>query len=204
MNDRISGDPILSSFRAALTETYGDRLERAVLFGSRARGDARPDSDYDVAVFIRAPDRWFGDVIRLAELGTDTLTDTGAVISARPFRAGACSEPVSLVQEIQCEGPRFVSDAARHRVKARAGRSDGRGIMRVGEIARCSTPWRLLCRPIDFVVYGADHSGKEPLEAGSSCTIQADCVKTRLRRRAAKLPVAGEGLRARMVLNRIQ
>jgi predicted nucleotidyltransferase len=31
---------------------YGDRLARVVLYGSRARGDAHPDSDYDVAVFI--------------------------------------------------------------------------------------------------------------------------------------------------------
>ena len=29
------------------------RVTNVVLFGSRARGDARPDSDYDVAVFVR-------------------------------------------------------------------------------------------------------------------------------------------------------
>jgi predicted nucleotidyltransferase len=34
---------------------YGDRLERVALFGSRARGDHRPDSDYDVAVLIKDP-----------------------------------------------------------------------------------------------------------------------------------------------------
>jgi hypothetical protein len=34
-------DPILGRFRAVLAETYGDRLERPILFGSRARGDAR-------------------------------------------------------------------------------------------------------------------------------------------------------------------
>ena len=39
-------NPILVTFRAALDEMYGARLERVVLFGSRARGDARPDSDY--------------------------------------------------------------------------------------------------------------------------------------------------------------
>ena len=55
-----SGDPILKRFRTALDEIYGDRLERVVLFGSRARGDARPDSDYDVAVFLNEPDSFFG------------------------------------------------------------------------------------------------------------------------------------------------
>jgi uncharacterized protein len=34
-------DPVLKKFRAAVTEIYGDRVERVVLFGSRARGDAR-------------------------------------------------------------------------------------------------------------------------------------------------------------------
>ena len=37
-------DPILKRFRATLDEIYGQRLERVVLYGSRARGDARPES----------------------------------------------------------------------------------------------------------------------------------------------------------------
>jgi predicted nucleotidyltransferase len=104
MNDRISGDPVLSRFRAALAETYGGRLERAVLFGSRARGDARPDSDYDVALFIHEPGRWLDEVIRLAELTTDILMDTGAVVSAKPFRVGAYNEALPLMREIRREG----------------------------------------------------------------------------------------------------
>jgi predicted nucleotidyltransferase len=32
-------------FRAALDDIYGPRIERVVLFGSHARGDARPESD---------------------------------------------------------------------------------------------------------------------------------------------------------------
>ena len=48
----IKDDPTLARFRAALAEVYGARIERIVLYGSRARGDARPDSDYDVAVFL--------------------------------------------------------------------------------------------------------------------------------------------------------
>jgi predicted nucleotidyltransferase len=104
MDRRSSGDPVLRRFRAALAETYGDRLERAVLFDSRARGDARPDSDYDVAVFIHEPNRWLDETIRLAGLGTDILMDCGAVISAKPFRAGAYNEPLPLMRAIQREG----------------------------------------------------------------------------------------------------
>lgn len=40
-------DPVLRRFRAALDEAYGERIERVVLYGSRARGNARPDSDYE-------------------------------------------------------------------------------------------------------------------------------------------------------------
>ncbi len=104
MDNQISSDPILSRFRAELAQTYGDRLERVVLFGSRARGEFRPDSDYDIAVFIHDPDRWFDEVVRLAGLGTGILLHAGAVISAKPFRAGAYNEPVPLMQELQREG----------------------------------------------------------------------------------------------------
>jgi len=104
MDHWIADDPILSRFRAALAEAYGSRLERAVLFGSRARSDFRPDSDYDVTVFIRDPGKWLDEVVRLAELGTDILMDTGAVISAKPFRAGAYNEALPLMDAIRREG----------------------------------------------------------------------------------------------------
>ena len=107
MNNAIASDPILSRFRADLTGTYGDRLERVVLFGSRARGDARPDSDYDIAVFLRGPQDWLDEVIRLSDLGTDILMDTGAVISAKPFQAGAYNAALPLMREIRREGLDF-------------------------------------------------------------------------------------------------
>jgi predicted nucleotidyltransferase len=49
--------PVPTRFRAALDKVYGERIERVVLFGSRARGDARPDSDYDVLVFLKGSDQ---------------------------------------------------------------------------------------------------------------------------------------------------
>lgn len=42
----------LAKFRAGAEAILGDRIERMVLFGSRARGTHRPDSDYDVAIFL--------------------------------------------------------------------------------------------------------------------------------------------------------
>ena len=59
MSGELFDDPILRCIRTALLAIYGDRIERLVLFGSRARGDAHPDSDYDVAVFLgNLTDRW--------------------------------------------------------------------------------------------------------------------------------------------------
>jgi len=108
MEDRMSpnpkADPILSSFRAALDQIYGDRLERVVLYGSRARGDERPDSDYDIAVFIKEPGGLGEELHRLASVTTDILLDTGAVISALPFRAGAYRERSGFMHELRNDG----------------------------------------------------------------------------------------------------
>lgn len=100
----LTDDPAIKRFRKALDEIYGDRLARVVLFGSRARGDARPDSDYDVAVFLRdMPDR-FAELDRLADLGTDICNETGEFVHAMPYRAGADQERTPLMHEIRREG----------------------------------------------------------------------------------------------------
>lgn len=97
-------DPVLVRFRAALDALYGARIERVVLYGSRARGDARADSDYDVAVFLNdLIDRW-GEVDRIIPVVTDIIEDTGAVIHARPYRAGSHREPTPLMHELRREG----------------------------------------------------------------------------------------------------
>ena len=104
MASKAPNDPILERFRAAVLEMYGDRLDRVVLFGSRARGDAQPDSDYDVAVFLRdMPDR-FAEMDRLADLSTSILDEMGEFIHAMPYRAGAYGERTPLMHEIRAEG----------------------------------------------------------------------------------------------------
>jgi predicted nucleotidyltransferase len=97
-------DPILAQFRAALYEIYGDRIDRVVLFGSRARGDERPDSDYDIAVFLKSlPDRW-AELDRLADLRVSFLDETGAFFDAKPYPAAAYRERTPLMHEIREEG----------------------------------------------------------------------------------------------------
>jgi predicted nucleotidyltransferase len=96
-----AADPVLKRLRAALDALYGDRVERVVLFGSRARGDARDDSDYDVAVFLRnLADRW-QEVDRIVPLVTDVLYEDGVFIHVMPHRAGSYEDRTSLMREIR-------------------------------------------------------------------------------------------------------
>jgi predicted nucleotidyltransferase len=95
---------ILSKFRAALDTLYGKRIERVVLYGSRARGDARADSDYDIAVFLKdLGDRW-NEIDRIVALEGEILDETGAVINALPFGAGSYNARTPLMHEIRLEG----------------------------------------------------------------------------------------------------
>lgn len=47
----------LDEYRRELKERFPGNLEDVVVFGSKARGDDRPDSDVDVLVVLREADR---------------------------------------------------------------------------------------------------------------------------------------------------
>jgi len=51
-------DPVVTSFSAEIHQRLGQHLRQLCLFGSRARGDARADSDYDMLVVVdqRSPE----------------------------------------------------------------------------------------------------------------------------------------------------
>jgi uncharacterized protein len=97
-------DPVLVRFRQEVGEAYGTKLERVVLFGSRARGDARPDSDYDIAVFIHEPESFNNEATRLATIGTGILYDTGAIINALHFHAGGYRKRTGFMAEVRRDG----------------------------------------------------------------------------------------------------
>ena len=99
-----TSDPIISKFRKALDGVYGPRLERVVLFGSRARGDARANSDYDIAIFLHDLADRDCEVDRLAELQDRVMADTDPFIDAIPFPAGAWARRTTFMHELRREG----------------------------------------------------------------------------------------------------
>lgn len=73
----------LASYRRAVQQALPS-LERLILFGSRARGQAREDSDYDVAVLLRElPDRRHARRV-LSDLAYDHILN-GFFIRAIPW-----------------------------------------------------------------------------------------------------------------------
>ena len=101
----IMRDDALAAFRAAVVAAYGHRIERIVLFGSRARGDAGPDSDYDVAVFLHDLDDRWAEVDRLVAIEEQLRTDEGPLIRSMPFPAGGWRDAASpLMHEIRRDG----------------------------------------------------------------------------------------------------
>jgi predicted nucleotidyltransferase len=67
----------LDRIKERLGALYGGRLRGIVLFGSEARGEARPDSDVDLLILLEGPvDRWretkrINRTIYEVELATD-------------------------------------------------------------------------------------------------------------------------------------
>lgn len=62
------------------------RVRSLILFGSRARGQFRPDSDADLAVLLSGPSgRFISAKLEMADIAFDVLLDTGVRIEAFPI-----------------------------------------------------------------------------------------------------------------------
>lgn len=72
-------DKILSGFHSELEKHFGSHLKKVILFGSRARGDSSPESDYDLLIIFDSVD---AEKMRFVEATSDRwLVDYGAVMS---------------------------------------------------------------------------------------------------------------------------
>ena len=85
---------LVHEFHDRLAVLYGDRLKGVYLYGSHARGEAREDSDIDIAVVLEGP------VSRRQE-----RRRTSELISALSLRENCVLMPFFLSQEEHLTGP---------------------------------------------------------------------------------------------------
>ena len=73
-------DAVLDSFLRRITSVRTEVVE-LYLYGSRSRGDHRPDSDYDVFVVLRERNRPTVDA--LYDAVVDVVCETGSLVSLK-------------------------------------------------------------------------------------------------------------------------
>lgn len=80
----------LAEAKARLRATYGDRLRRVVLYGSHARGDARPNSDIDLLVVLDGPiENSYQEIKRTADISIAGLEQYGVHLSLHHYTEAA-------------------------------------------------------------------------------------------------------------------
>lgn len=74
---------ILTQLRSHFEQLYGDRLTQMVLYGSQARGDARPDSDIDILVVLKGQVNPGEEIKRTSQIRGDLSLQNDEVISCQ-------------------------------------------------------------------------------------------------------------------------
>ena len=75
---------LLKKLKNELIQIYGERLDHIILYGSRARGDARDDSDIDILIVL-IDDFNYSEMLRLSSHLTASLSLEHDVVISRAF-----------------------------------------------------------------------------------------------------------------------
>jgi predicted nucleotidyltransferase len=79
----------VDQFVAELKSLYGSRFSKAVLYGSRARGEAREDSDIDVVVVLDPLGDFWEELNRISPIASRISLEHGVVLSEFPVDSAA-------------------------------------------------------------------------------------------------------------------
>jgi predicted nucleotidyltransferase len=72
---------ILRALRKELDMTLGERVEKVILYGSQARGDARDDSDIDVLIVLKDDFKYRTMLKKTSKIVAKLSLDNDVVIS---------------------------------------------------------------------------------------------------------------------------
>lgn len=101
----IDRHPVIGRCAELLRQHYGARLERVVVYGSQARGDAGPESDIDLLAVVRGTIRPSEEIDRLVDLLYPLQLESRQLISVIPAPADAYDRgEIQLYRNVQAEG----------------------------------------------------------------------------------------------------
>ena len=80
-------DVVLRELSDALSDRLRDRFAGLWLYGSQARGDARPSSDIDVVLLLNGMGQPGREIDRVSDILADLNLKYGALVSMLPFEA---------------------------------------------------------------------------------------------------------------------
>jgi predicted nucleotidyltransferase len=75
---------ILKKLKKELLRIYGESVESIILYGSRARGDARDDSDIDILIVLNK-DFNYSEILRLSSQLISSFSLENDVVISRAF-----------------------------------------------------------------------------------------------------------------------
>lgn len=72
---------LLTKLRNYLLKLYGDRLDKTILFGSQARGEATENSDIDILIVLKGQVNYGEEIKRTGEFISDLSLEYDQVVS---------------------------------------------------------------------------------------------------------------------------